>query len=555
MKRRIAFLAMLVVLVGFMLQNRTQAPVVLATPVTSTSNGAPTEATPDVMPVSTVAATIAPTLEPSATPIPATEVVATDEPFPTPTYVVPPRPTSPPPAPTLQFVQPAAPLPLPVPAQPVPNQVVITFNSNATAQERQTYIEQIGGTVSADLAGLNSVVVNVAAEVAEQPLPESAAVAVSEPDYYAVALGGEVNDPLYDQQWALPAIGAPAAWVSLSSPTSVLVAVIDSGICADHPDLQGRILPGYDFVQGDSTPQDEFGHGCAVSGVIAANSNNALGIAGVAPNAQILPLRVLNAQGVGTYSNVAAAIVFAADNGARIINLSLGGSSPSTVLESAVNYAASKGVTVVAAAGNTGGSVLYPAAYAPVIAVASVDQNLQRSSFSSYGAEIDLLAPGRDILTTRNDGGYALFTGTSFAAPYAAGAAAVEFARGQQLHLGSLIDLAHPLTEVTATPNVPISTSEPSPTSTLGTVLIDFNTVVSVPDEFRESVQSLVQTTSASPGWSSTPPTSSPRSSPARRACSRPAPMPRVRPRSRAARAARRASPTGCCAGCATTPR
>jgi len=101
----------------------------------------------------------------------------------------------------------------------------------------------------------------------------------------------------------------------------VVVAVVDSGICADHPDLAGHVVAGWDFVDDDATPQDELGHGCSVAGVIAADVDNGLGIAGVAPNARIMPLRVLNAQGVGRYSDVAAAIVYAADHGARIVNL------------------------------------------------------------------------------------------------------------------------------------------------------------------------------------------------------------------------------------------
>ena len=128
-----------------------------------------------------------------------------------------------------------------------------------------------------------------------------------------------------------------------------------------------------------------------------------------------MPLRVLNSSGVGSYSDVAAAIVYAADNGAQVINLSLGGSNPSSTLENAVNYAISKGVIVVAAAGNNGTEgALYPAAYPDVIAVGSVDPDLQHSSFSNYGAQIDIWAPGRDILTTKRDGSYGLVSGTSF---------------------------------------------------------------------------------------------------------------------------------------------
>ena len=139
-------------------------------------------------------------------------------------------------------------------------------------------------------------------------------------------LTGPYNDPLYFEQWALPVIGAPEAWDALPTDApQVTVAVIDSGICTEHPDLAGRILPGWDFLEQDAIPQDEFGHGCSVAGVIAAQPNNGIGIVGVAPNAQVMPLRVLDASGMGSYSNVAAAIVYAADHGAQIINLSLGG--------------------------------------------------------------------------------------------------------------------------------------------------------------------------------------------------------------------------------------
>lgn len=327
-----------------------------------------------------------------------------------------------------------------IPLQPVPNQVVITFKPGIPAADRQAYLEALGGTVVQQIEGLNSIVVNISSARTAFSLPTSPVLVASEPDYYAVALGGETNDPLYPQQWSLPVIGASEGWLTLpSDAVTIAVAVIDSGICADHPDLQGRILPGYDFVEGDENPQDDYGHGCGVAGVIAANVNNAEGIAGIAPNARIIPVRVLNGQGIGTYSNVAAGIVYAVDHGAKIINLSLGGANTSVLLQNAIDYAISRNITVVAAAGNTGGSVLYPAAYVPVIAVASVDANLQRSSFSSYGPEVDILAPGRDILTTHNNGGYSLMTGTSFAAPQVSSILALDLVTGKTLILNGEI--------------------------------------------------------------------------------------------------------------------
>ncbi|MEO0598648.1 MAG: S8 family serine peptidase [Chloroflexota bacterium] len=205
------------------------------------------------------------------------------------------------------------------------------------------------------------------------------------------------------------------------------VAVIDSGICANHPDLQGRITAGYDFVDDDNDPNDTFGHGCGVAGVIAANTNNGIGIAGIAPNVQIMPLRVLDNLGLGSYSNIANAIIYAVDNGADIINLSLAGPTSSVMLEAAVAYAVDSGVVVIAAAGNFGQpNAFYPAAYPSVIAVASIDPvTFERSSFSNYGADVDVLAPGRDILTTNLAGDYEFVSGTSFAAPIVAGITAM----------------------------------------------------------------------------------------------------------------------------------
>lgn len=346
-------------------------------------------------------------------------------------------PTLPPPAPPERGSEPET---LIAPAEPIPNQVIITFAPQASQSERAAYIASLGGTITGSIDALHTVVITVPEIYSAATLPESNIVQVAEPDYYVTALIDlPPDDPRYGEQWALPAIEMPAVWASLPADlASVVVAVVDSGICADHPDLAGRLTAGYDFVENDPTPQDAYGHGCAVTGVIAANIGNGTGIAGIAPNAQIMPLRVLNAQGVGSYSQVASAIVYAVDQGARVINLSLGGSSPSTTLENAVNYAVSRGAILVAASGNSGTQgVFYPAAYAPVIAVGSVDPDLQQSSFTSYGPELDVLAPGRDILTTLMDGSYGLKSGTSYAAPHVSALAALALGQGLPFNPGS----------------------------------------------------------------------------------------------------------------------
>ena len=325
--------------------------------------------------------------------------------------------------------------------EPVPNQVILQFKPNTKPADIDAYIASIGGTVTQQIDTLNTVVVNIPAAQAALPLPEASQIVSSEPDYIVSAqVSLPPSDPYFAQQWALPVVKAADAWNTLAADApQVTVAVIDSGICADHPDLQGRILPGWDFVQNDATPQDEYGHGCDIAGIIAANMNDNIGIAGVAPNAMIMPLRVLDAQGLGTYSNVAAAIVRAVDEGAQVINLSVGGANPSTVLENAINYAAEHNVVVVAAAGNTSGSILYPAAYDSVISVGSVDYDLQRSSFSAYLPELDTLAPGRDILTTGKNQGYVTVSGTSFAAAGVSGIVALNLGVGRPLEFNGQI--------------------------------------------------------------------------------------------------------------------
>jgi len=357
-------------------------------------------------------------------------------------------------------------------SRPIASQFIIHFKNNTPEEDKKAFVHTRGGAVVQRIDALDIMVIRLSEQAQGRPIPKSAIVESIEQDYFIDVLDDAAppNDPRYPEQWALPAIGAPSAWAQLSTDAQkVTVAVVDSGICASHPDLAGRIVAGWDFLENDAVPQDDFGHGCSVSGVIAANMNDGIGIAGVAPNAQIMPLRVLNASGVGAYSDVAAAIVYAADHSAQVINLSLGGSNPSSSLEDAVNYAISKGVIVVAAAGNNGTEgALFPAAYPDVIAVGSVDSNMQHSSFSNYGSQIDIWAPGSNILTTKRDGSYGLVSGTSFAAPYVAGAEAIEKVTSHTIVLdGRTLSLGDGLGVLTPTPLT--ATPIPTPTHTIVT--------------------------------------------------------------------------------------
>jgi serine protease len=283
---------------------------------------------------------------------------------------------------------------------------------------------------------LRAVVVHVAAArrgAALRALRRSRAVRYAEPVRRLHALDVATPDPGRTQQWGLEAIGADAAW-GVTRGAGVVVAVVDTGV-APAPDLVGRLLPGWNVIAHDDDSVDDNGHGTHVAGTVAEVEGNGLAESGVAPEASILPVKVLDSTGAGSDVDVAAGIVWAADHGARIVNLSLGGSDASTVLADGVAYARGKGVLIVAAAGNDGGAVGVPARLAGVLAVGAVDSSRVRAPFSAGGRSLDLVAPGVGILQQTLDGvgGYAdrSWSGTSMASPHVAGVAALVLAAGR----------------------------------------------------------------------------------------------------------------------------
>jgi serine protease len=253
------------------------------------------------------------------------------------------------------------------------------------------------------------------------------------------------DDPLYGaKQWHLQRVGAESAW-EYTCGRGVTVAVIDTGVaCWDKgpfsrgTDLEGtRCERGYDFVNDRGEAADDHGHGTHVAGTIAQTTNNGKGAAGLAFCASLMPIKVLTRQGWGTVANVAEGIRYAADEGAQVINLSLGGPIKSRILEDAVEHAIGRGVVVVAAAGNSGRSVGWPAAYDGVVAVSASDSNDKIAWFSSRGPEVAIAAPGVAVTQqTICDGGknhceiFGTFNGTSMASPHVAGAAALLIAEG-----------------------------------------------------------------------------------------------------------------------------
>ncbi len=247
------------------------------------------------------------------------------------------------------------------------------------------------------------------------------------------------NDPEYRKQWNFRNINVESAW-DQTKGDEITIAIIDTGV-TQVPDLKlTKFVPGYDFVRDRNNPEDDNGHGTHVAGVIAQSTNNGYGTAGIAHLANIMPLKVLSADGEGEVADIAEAIKFAADNGADVINLSLGGGGASRLLEEAIAYAYNKGVVIVAAAGNENlNAASYPARYPKVIGVTATDLEDAKAPYANYGAGVDLAAPGgtktngilqNTIDPSTGESVFVGFQGTSMAAPHVSGVAALIKASG-----------------------------------------------------------------------------------------------------------------------------
>lgn len=264
-------------------------------------------------------------------------------------------------------------------------------------------------------------------------------VAAATPNYQVYAVGSP-NDLDFAQQWGLNNTGqtggspdadidAPEAWDIYAGSDNVTVAVIDTGVDLDHPDLQANLVTGYNFVNNTTLADDDNSHGTHAAGISAAVGNNALGVSGVSWRAKIMPLKILTAQGSGSLFDLAQAIYYATDNGAKVINMSLGatcsGVDWSSVTD-AVDYAVGQGVLLVASAGNSGtNTVLCPAGLEGVLAVGASNSLDQRWGGSNYGSGLAVVAPGDTIYSTTPGGSYGYKTGTSMSGPYVAGLAAL----------------------------------------------------------------------------------------------------------------------------------
>ncbi len=344
----------------------------------------------------------------------------------------------------------------------IKGEILVKFKKSTSPNEVSEVHKKLGGRVKETIPGIGVQVVDVGNKgvgEAVSAYAKDGRVEYVEPNLIAYAL---TDDPYFDNQWALNNTGqttcntkgdicttgtpdadidAPEAWnVTLGSP-EVKIAILDSGIDQTHPDLMGKIAANINFTGSDSV-DDRYGHGTHVAGIAAANTNNAVGVAGVGNQSSLMNVKVLGDDGYGAYSWIANGIIWAATNGANVINMSLGNSLKSSTLESAVNYAWTKGTVIVAAAGNSANpSKTYPAYYTNCIAVAATTNNDVKASFSSYGSWVDVAAPGENIYSTFPDHPFYLQTvygrsnnydfgnGTSMSTPHVAGIAALIWAR------------------------------------------------------------------------------------------------------------------------------
>lgn len=313
-------------------------------------------------------------------------------------------------------------------------EVIVKFKDKVVVSDEASTVQSVEGEVLPDgkvksdfkLLKVKDV------EKALEKLKKNPNVEYAEPNYVFTKTWTP-NDTFYNNyQYGIKNTYTNYAWDVARGSSSQEIAVIDTGVDYTHPDLDGKTIRGYDFVDNDYDPMDLDGHGTHVAGIAAAETNNATGIAGTAPNTRILAVRVLGADGSGTLTDIADGIRYAADAGAEVINLSLGCDCSTTTLQNAVNYAWNKGVVLVAAAGNDGVRTTFePASYSNVIAVGAVDSSNRKASFSNYGTWVDVVAPGVDIASTYPGNRYVYLSGTSMASPYVAGLAALLKGQGR----------------------------------------------------------------------------------------------------------------------------
>lgn len=309
-----------------------------------------------------------------------------------------------------------------------PERIAVTVEQRASPRKVAAAFAAAGVEVEQAIRPINAYLVRVAPErqaEAVRALRSSPVIARAGPEVVSHAQDTTPNDSEWPSQAGLRVVGFPRVWDTSRGSSRVIVAVIDTGVDPNQPDLRGAVVAGANLIDPTAPPRDDHGHGTAVAGIIAARTNNGQGMAGVCWFCLVLPVKVLDRSGSGDDTRIAAGIVWAVDHGARVLNLSLGGPGDSPELQAALAYAAYKGAIVVAAAGNSGTTMpFYPAADVNALSVAATTTTDHAYKWSNYGSWVDVAAPGCNVAPALS-GGYGVFCGTSSATPIVSGLAAL----------------------------------------------------------------------------------------------------------------------------------
>ena len=308
--------------------------------------------------------------------------------------------------------------------------VLVKLNTSFSADEARQLVAANGGSERATIPALQVVVVDIPSgqlQSVRGRYQKDKRVRSVEVDNTRKA-AGTPSDPLYSVQWNLPKIGWDQVYGSVTPSGTATLAILDTGVDASHPDLAGKVLPGYSAFAGSDPLTDPNGHGTEMAGITVAATDNQLGVAGVAySGVSILPVQVLDSTGVGQDSDIVNGVIWATDNGANVVLMPFSNGGFSQTLQDAVSYAWSKGVVLVAATGNdSSSSATYPAGDTDVVGVSATDQNDALWSGSNYGADTFIAAPGVDVPTTEAGGAYITITGTSASSAMVAGVVAFE---------------------------------------------------------------------------------------------------------------------------------
>ena len=319
----------------------------------------------------------------------------------------------------------------PRPAEHVPDELLVRFRSDVKPEEIEALNDQYGATLVKRIPQVNvyqlKVPVGSDLPTIEQAYRQSTLVENTEMNNLLRLPKATPNEAELGAQWGLEKMKVPEAWNITTGSSSVIVAILDTGVDANHPDLIDRIVPGYDFVNGkEGIPDDDYGHGTQMAGIIAGEGLNGAGINGVDLKCTVLPVKVIDANGIGNAADIVEGLIYAADHGAQVVNMSFGGYTYSGMLNDAIQYAHNKNVVIVAAAGNEATDApAYPAAFPNVLAVTATGPDDQKWPDANFGDHVAVAAPGVGILTTTNNGGYGYGTGTSHAAAMVSGVAAL----------------------------------------------------------------------------------------------------------------------------------